>query len=177
MHIIAISGILCPEQPIMIWEPLYRAFKKHFPFARMSVEQEGGFLPWDIRRMNDFCDQIVARHDEGGKTLLVGHSMGGVFATAIANRFRHTPIFGVVTIFAPHLYWGGVYPWLLGEKERVRAPIVSFGASDDELVWWGTRHPQSISHTTLISTHYVSLVTAPELLEENATTTKKVLFA
>lgn len=176
MHIIAISGIWCPEQTIAIWEPMLRAFKKNFPFARMSVEQEGGIWPWDIARMNDFCDRIVARHDEGGKTLLLGHSMGGVFATAIANRFRRTPVFGVVTIFSPHLFFGGLYPWLLGETERVRAPIVSFGASDDELVWWGTRHPQSISHTTLLSTHYVSLLTSPELVDEIATTTKKVLF-
>lgn len=177
MHFVCISGIWCPEQPIAIWPPLARAFYTQFPHAQFcGPEQEAwiGLLEFD--RLQRMCDRIVEKYDDGRKLILVGHSAGGVVATAIANRFQNSRVYGIVTIFSPHCFLGGVFPWMLGEKDRVGAPIVSFGASADELVWWGTRHPQSVSHTMLCSTHFSTLAREPELAGHIAATTKRILF-
>ena len=173
MRILGINGVWCHTNPI--WNTLVPAFKEKFPDAQFVIEEDSGCWPTEVRRMRKFVDHLYDKYDDGVDALLVGHSMGGIYASALANRFQRSTVRGVVTIFSPHSFLGGVFPLVLGVTP-LKAPIVSFRATRDMLVWWGTKHRQSIAHTDLSCDHFVQLSRSKELAEKIADDTKKALF-
>ena len=174
MRIIGISGVWSNKNPV--WHNLAEAFSKEFPVSEFIVEEERNCNPWEIHKLRRFAEAIVRKYDDGTETLLVGHSLGGVIACGIANRFKRTPIQGVVTIFSPHhLFFGSVIdsPEVNGD---LKAPVISFSAAYDELVWWGAQHLQAVAHIILRSNHFTDLVTNNEHACRIASEAKAHLF-
>ena len=176
MRILCISGVWCLQHPGSMWSNIGTAFTDQFPDAELVIAEEHNLHPWEFERMRRFCDHLVHAYDDGMETLLVGHSMGGIIACAIAKRFKKTRIHGIVTIFSPHTFLGGVFPMVLSVTDDLRIPIISFGAVGDILVWWGTRHPESRMHQMLWSTHLSSLINNSRIARIIAVTTKCKLF-
>ncbi len=139
-----------------MWEHLGAAFVHAFPGSDNAVEREF-YLPWQTDAMRTYAERILIKHDSGEELLLVGHSMGGVIACAIAPRFAHSKVRGIVTIFSPHMYLGGHFSRALGAG-KVRIPLISFEAAWDAWVPYGTRHPQSREHTLLETDHVFGLI-------------------
>src|SRR6202451_178499 len=100
MRIIGINGVWYFENPI--WDTLVPAFKSRFPEAEFRVEEDTGCWPTEILRMRCFVDNLVQKYDDGIESLIIGHSMGGIHACALAKRLHRTKVRGIATIFSPH---------------------------------------------------------------------------
>ena len=174
MRIIGISGVWSYDNPV--WINLRKAFLREFPGARMVIEEESGCNPWEIRRLQDFADRLVRKYDDGTETLIVGHSMGGVIACAVADQFTRSAVRGIVSIYAPHHFFGGSFSRRLDAPARPEVPIISFQARYDEVVWWGTRHKHTVEHTLLDSSHQTSLVANEKLAQKIAEITRRRFF-
>ncbi len=176
MRIVGISGVWSNENKNP-WKNLGAAFLDVFPSAQFSVEEEYFCHPWEIERLRSFTAEVVAKHDDGERLLLVGHSMGGVIACASSPSFKRSPVCGIATIFSPHRSWGGVFTQSLNSRAlSADVPIVSFAAKYDELVWWGAEHPQALEHIKLHSNHLTDIVHNKQVSETIAKETKRVLF-
>lgn len=91
--------------------------------------------------------------------ILVGHSMGGIVACAVANKCVRSRVCAVVTIFSPNAALQGLYPWLLGASQAPEAPIICFGGKWDRLVPIGTRHRKAKFYRKIPSNHLGHLAT------------------
>ncbi len=174
MRIIGINGAWSYRNPI--WRNLEEAFCQRFECREFVVEEERGCQPWEYARLKRFATKIVQLNDDGMDTLLVGHSLGGVTACAIANQFKYSRVCGIVTIFSPHQFLFGAFPRLLGATEKLEVPVVSFGARYDEAVWWGAHHPQARAHFITASNHFSDLVVDSRFAHQIAQESKSVLF-
>jgi pimeloyl-ACP methyl ester carboxylesterase len=174
MRIIGISGVWCDQNPI--WKPLREAFTREFPRSEFVVKEEAGCHPWEIWRLRKIVQDICREYDDGTPTLFVGHSMGGIIACAAAQKFRRSRIRGIVTIYSPHVFLGGFFSYALEAVGILPAPVLSFNARRDELVWWGARHPHSAVHITLPSNHFTDLRDDPGLSAIIADITKREFF-
>src|SRR5262249_6510427 len=87
------------------------------------VEEDTGCHPWEIPRLRRFTDCLIEKYDDGVDTLLVGHSIGGVLACAIAASCKESEVVGVVTIFSPHRFLGGIFSRLLAGLEDFDAQL------------------------------------------------------
>lgn len=175
MRIVGINGIRCYDNPI--WKNLRPAFADVFPGSEFYVEEDTGLQPWEVRRIRRFVEYLTQKYDDGDDYLLVGHSLGGVIACGVAARFRKSSVRGIVTVFAPHTFLWGVFPKVVGKCNDHQAPILSFTALRDEVVWWGSRHPNAVRHVILPSDHLENLIEDPWLAMRIATDTKKFLFS
>ena len=163
----------CDRNPV--WNNLEAAFRRRFHVSEFVIEEEVNCHPWQVARLRRFADRILERYDDGEETLLIGHSMGGVTACAIANRFRKSRVRGVVSIFAPHRLLGGLFARSLQVPREMRVPVITFEAQRDRLVWWGAKHPQSVVHTVLATNHLDDLVNDHRHAEKIAEEARKAL--
>jgi pimeloyl-ACP methyl ester carboxylesterase len=173
MRVIGISGLWCYDDPV--WRTVGPAFEQHFDCAFMAEEFRALHL-LQINRMRRFVSQIVEKYDDGAHTLLVGHSMGGVFACAVAERMKRTSLLGIVSVFAPQRFpiprlWS-----LIGDPQTINVPIITFCAKRDEGVWWGSRHPRSKCHTKLECDYFKDISNDPSFAMNIARITKRELF-
>jgi pimeloyl-ACP methyl ester carboxylesterase len=175
VRIIGINGVWCDRNPV--WNNLEAAFRSRFHVSDFVIEEEMNCHPWQVARLRRFADRILERYDDGDETLLIGHSMGGVTACAIASRFRKSRVRGVVSIFAPHRFLGGVFARSLKVPREMRVPVITFEAQRDRLVWWGAKHPQSLVHTVLATNHLDDLIDDHRHAEKIAEETRRALFA
>ncbi len=150
-----------------------KSFLEVFPHA--SVEHELKMYSfWEYDVMNQFVDDIVQRHDKPGELLLVGHSLGGVLACAVAVRCVHAKLRGVVTIFSPHDMFKGKFTNELSAKELPpHVPILSFQARFDHMVPWGSKHKSSKLHVVFQTDHTWGLITTSRWWDEIAQITAK----
>lgn len=167
MRLLMISGIM--TVPEMDWMLLNKAFKRLLPGAEFCVETEPYCHVWEIDRFRAFTLKTAAKYDTGGDMIIVGHSLGGVIGCAVQSIMRETRVIGICTIHAPHQFLGGIFTRMLHAYD-VSAPIVSFQALHDELVWWGSRHPQSVLHVKNHSNHFSDIVQFRENAERIART-------
>lgn len=174
MRIICVSGVWSYGNPI--WDTIVPALAEELPVESHVHEEDTGLHPWEIARMRRFVQVTAARYDDGVETLLVGHSMGGIMACAMAEHFAKTHVLGIVSIFSPHQLFGGMFAQAHGLRPRPVAPLVSFAAQRDELVWWGAEHPHARLHVTLPSNHFTELVGNYDLAKRIATTVRRALF-
>ncbi|MBC7836292.1 hypothetical protein H7X87_00735 [Acetobacteraceae bacterium] len=158
MRIIAIVGVWNFQTlSRLMWPHFETAFKKQFPRASFSVEHLW-YSPWQGEKMRRFADSIVEKYDDGEEDiLLLGHSMGGVIATAIASRFTKARVVQVVTVFSPHKFLGGIFPRMLRSR-RTNVPVVSCSALLDWIVLWGARHPDAVRHARINCDHLFGLL-------------------
>lgn len=160
--IVLISGIWNRNFHDRLWENLRNSFAKQFPNAEIVVEGLS-YSPWQIGVIRRFADDILKRHDIGGTALLVGHSMGGVIATTVANKFVRTTIVGIATIFSPHEYLGGFFQKALATNNPLAPfPVITFQAYWDTMVLWGTKHKESRSHVAINTDHVYGLMRTPQ---------------
>lgn len=164
MRIVGISGIHSCNNPI--WTQFRVAFSELLPESELFVEEEEYCGIFNLNRFNDLRRRLIAKYNDRIPTLFVGHSMGGLVACKVASELHKigTPISGVVTIFTPHGYPG--LPGLLEVPEDPGVPVVSFQATIDILVWFGTRHPYAISHTVVDSYHQHVICETPHVARQ-----------
>ncbi len=174
MRIIGIDGVWRFHGSIWIY--LEYEFRRVLDVSAFHNEYELNGHPWQVSRFRKMGERIVRKYDDGMDTLLVGHSLGGVVACGIADRFKKSRILGVVTIFSPHRFPFKATTHIVGSRKQISVPIITFRAYRDPLVLWGTRHPQSIAHTALWCNHYTDIMYKPNVPETIARVTKEVLF-
>jgi len=162
-RILCLTGAWCVEHPCPVWQNIGAALRSYFPDAEIVIEEEHDLDPWEIARIQSFCDQLVEKYDDGTETLFVGHSLGGRIACAVAYRFKKTPVCGIVTIFSPHTFLGKILPQIPDAREKLNTTIVSFGARIDGVVLWGTHHPHETKHFKVWSRHKKSLIKSRQL--------------
>lgn len=165
MHFIFVSGA-CTQQNSPLWNHFLAGFGLYYPDAHFLVAEAAHCLPWDLCRVHALIAAIVEKIDTGDEVTLGGHSLGGIAALAVAKKLKRSKVRCVFTICSPHLYLGGYYPLVLDATD-VRAPLISYGATRDEVLWWewGTKHPQSKAHRTLDSDHYDDFVNDARLAQ------------
>jgi pimeloyl-ACP methyl ester carboxylesterase len=161
MRIVAIVGIWNFSKLYRpIWSHFECAFKKRFPGATFEVE-DIWYSPWQGKKMRAFADEIVKKYDDGNseEILLLGYSMGGTIAVAIAPRFKNARIREVVTVWAPHTLLWGLFSWMLGARlQGIAVPVVSCRARFDYLVLWGARYPKATKHICVTCDHLLGLL-------------------
>ena len=156
-----------------IWRNLETAFKEKFPDASFEVEHLW-YSPWEWQKMRDFANRLVEEYDTGEELLIVGYSLGGVIATAMAPRFKRSKVRCVVSIFAPHRYLFGLFSRMLDSQPSkiAAAPVISFGARLDVMVPWGSRYSETAPHVWIWSNHLLRLLfskkPATQIAEETA---------
>ncbi len=173
MRLLGVNGIWCFDNPVV--PAVARAIASKAPIADIQNTEERGMLPIDIPRMIRYRDALVQRYDDGIESLIVGHSLGGVIACAVAQRLQKTPVVGIVTINSPHNYVG--YTCVLGARGDLPAPIVTFQSARDRVVLWGTRHPAAAKHLVLDADHWRDIATNRVLPETIARDVCNALFA
>lgn len=162
MRVIGIGGIWSSNNPV--WATLGPAFERAFVHARFIPDDVFGH-PWSFGTFRSHGDAVVRRHDTSGEVVIVGYSMGGVVACAIASAFRRARVHGVVTLYAPHTFIGSFFTAQLGAPRCPPVPVVSFGARYDEIVWWGARHPCALEHHDMPSTHFIDLLVRDDIAD------------
>ena len=174
MRIIGINGIRCYDCPVL--RRLRPAFEREFAPDEYVIEEDTGCGVWQLSRMRRFAQEIQEKHDDGSLLLLIGYSMGGIQACSIATGLTRSKVAGIVTIFAPHTMFAGVFPRIIGPGRLPQAPIISFHGARDPYVRWGTQHPASSAHIILDSDHYRDLLQKPNLADTIARESKKFLY-
>ncbi len=152
MRIISIVGILdSPHDECGFWQKFRSAFEDQFPYAKCTVEH-AFYLPWQRKKIQAFAHSILDKYDAHEDVMLVGYSLGGIIACAIASQFKKSRIRCVVTVCSPHgmtFY----YRWLHAELTPLSMPVFTFSGSLDFVVpGFFARYPNSI-HTSLPSDH------------------------
>ncbi|MGH7141026.1 MAG: alpha/beta fold hydrolase [Minisyncoccia bacterium] len=112
MRIIGINGVWCWQNPV--WDTLRPAFLERFSGATFIIEGDFDLWPHELTRMRRFIAGLCEKYDDGTPALLVGHSMGGIFALAVAAQLRRTKVLGITTIFSPHRFPFVLFAPLLG---------------------------------------------------------------
>lgn len=154
MRIVIVEGLWRYDDRLA--HALSAGMKEQFPKATIIPEYLIGCWPYEVARMRLFIERLANKYDDGIETLFMGHSMGGIFACALESRLRNTRIVGIITICSPHVH--SIFPHVLDGAGRLEAPIITFEARHDTLVWWGSHHPQSLEHIVLDSDHRVGLI-------------------
>ncbi|HVV38937.1 MAG TPA: hypothetical protein VHD31_01290 [Candidatus Paceibacterota bacterium] len=149
--------------------------KSRFPHAAI-YEEEVWYSPWETEKIRTFGDSIVEKYDDGVDVLLIGHSMGGLVACAIAPQFSHSRVRGIATLFSGHTFFGGLFARIAGVPQESSIPIISFQAKIDQIVWWGTRHPRAVAHVDLLSDHLFGMAYVKRYGEVVAKTIEEKLF-
>lgn len=169
MRLLCISGIpipLLPRAKAQIWPNIEVAFRSQYPeIDEVRVERlDPRCRVWDFDRMQAFCDDLVARYDDGKPTIMVGHSAGGIFACRVAEQFEHTYILGIVTICTPHRLMRDLFPRKLKVRNDMSIPIITTGGIIDGIVpVWATKHPRSLMHKTFFATHRRTFAKRPHI--------------
>lgn len=176
LRVIGIVGIWSIRLYEPVWRHLREAFLGQFPGATFATE-DMFFSPWQGKKMRAFADSIVCKYDDGGDdVLLVGWSMGGTIATAIAPKFKRTRVRGVVTIFSPHTLLWGLFSWMLGSNLKgIGVPVVSCSARFDWIVLWGGRYPAALKHFRVRCDHLLGLLIGTKRTELIAKEAREVL--
>lgn len=150
-----------------------KAFAKRLPDAVFATE-ECFYSPWQKTKMLAFAETILKKHDvEGGEVILLGYSMGGVIATAIAPRFKHAKV-RVITLMAPHTFLWGLFSKMLGSSLSSDGgiDIVSFQGWLDWAVVWGAKHPYARKHRKIFCDHLFGLLFSNRPAEKIADASK-----
>lgn len=159
MLIIGLSGSWDSHFPQMyLWNTLRDEFKKKIPHARFEVERLW-YSPWEGEKLRDWEQSLVKKYKRTREEIiLVGYSMGGIVAAAMAPKLKN--VRAVVTIFSPHTFLGGMFPWLLDSNANHLddIPVISFGGWFDLLVLFGSKHPKAVKHVDVPSDHIVGLL-------------------
>lgn len=162
MMVIQVSGLWTYKCPI--WPNIRKAYEKYLPAARFRIAEIAYCQPVDLR-IPHLIRSVVKHCRDAGDLLLIGHSMGGIWAHEIAQELA-PQVRGIVTIFSPLAY--------MNCEKNSAIPIVSFGATRDELVpARKTRHPLSCEHEDLECNHLQDLAENPALAEQIAATTMR----
>lgn len=160
LRVLAIVGINEPNLPIgRLWRNFEKAFCGVYTDAKFMVERQH-FMPWEGCRVRNFAEEILKKHDtnQEEEILLLGYSLGGCVATAIADRFKKAKVHQIVTVFSLHTFFGKTFSKMCGSNlERTEAPVISFAARFDPVVWWGSRHPHAKKHIVLRTDHLFGL--------------------
>ncbi|MBI2030724.1 alpha/beta fold hydrolase [Candidatus Kaiserbacteria bacterium] len=165
-----------PRTKKPIWPNIEAAFGWQYPeIDEVRIERlDPRCRPWDFDQMLAFCDDLVARYDDGKPTIMVGHSGGGIFALRVAEQFEHTYVLGIVTICTPHRLLRDLYPRKLKVRNDIRTPIISVGGMIDGIVpVWATRHPRARMHKTFFATHRRTFARRPYISHHIARIAKK----
>lgn len=179
VRLLCISGITIPILPRpkkQIWPNIEAGFISEYPeIDEVVIERiDRRCRPWDFDWMKEFCDDLVARYDDGKPTIIVGHSAGGIFACNIAERFENTCVLGVVTICSPHELLDGLFLRKLEVRSDINIPIISVGGMVDGIVpVWTTRHPLSRKHKSFWATHRRTFARRPYISRDIARIAKK----
>ena len=177
MRIVIIVGIWTFHN---LYGPIFKhykaAFANEFPHAQLSVEYLW-YSPWQGQKMRNFADHILRKYDTGEEILLVGYSIGGSIACAIAPRFKHSAVRAVVTVFAPHTFLWGIFSRMLNvDLRRIPvAPVFSFEGRLDWAVLWGAKHPRARKHAKLWCDHLFGLLFSQKPAEKIAKITRETL--
>lgn len=171
MVIVAIEGYFA-RSPIHVFRHIKTVCKRRFPEAEFYVEREPDCKLWDLdqfHRMNSFTPRVVTKHDTGKPLLLLGHSMGGPVALAVAAQCQHSEVLGVGTIFSPLNALWGLYPKMLKVPRDLKVPVVSFSTWPDKFLITErrARYKKGVAHKHFEGyTHKMSLLNEPQLSEE-----------
>lgn len=140
-----------------MWKQIRRASKNEFPESYFASTR-CYYWHYGKAKVEEYKQRILRMYDkEGDKILLVGQSMGGLHACDLAGQFKKAKVVGVVTINTPHNSWYGGFSRYFGGNKKLSVPVVSFGATRDWLVPFGTQHPQAIVHRMFDADHQEDL--------------------
>lgn len=149
LTILGISGIRSNKNPI--WETIGPAFLKEFPNAHFVLEEEHDCEFYEYWRFRKLTDRLVHTYDDGRDLIIVGHSMGGIVATALVGRLRKSRVICLVSIAAPHHTCGSIFSRLLQAPRDPQVPHLTFQVIPDRVVPWGTKHRHSSDHAVVRS--------------------------
>lgn len=157
MKIVGIVGILdFSKGNDRLWGNFREAFLAHYPEAEFVVEH-CLYLPWHKKRIQNFGDSILRKHDTEEEVMLFGYSLGGVIACAIAQKFKKARMRAVVTFGSPHRF-RFFYRGLASPLSPLPIPVFTFaGAYDLAVLRFFSVYPGSI-HTNLQTDHLLGLI-------------------
>jgi len=147
-----------------MWDGAQTAFGEVYPDARFETYFDYYHI-LESKIMRNLVRTLVERNDTGDDVLLLGHSMGGVIAHAMATHFVRSRVRGIVTVFSPHTYlWGQFGKQLEAQPISDATPFITFEGTLDWLVPFGTAwHPQTWKHVRLVTDHQEGLMTDQRL--------------
>lgn len=152
LKIIGVVGMLDnPHVGARLWQFMGEAFLHEFPDATFTTEHLF-YFPWQKSKIQRLAEKILDKHDTGEELILLGHSLGGIIACAIAPKFKHSKVKCVVTVSSPHkLHF--LYRFLDAEPTQLPFPVITFADTFDTVVpSFLSRYPGSI-HGSLLADH------------------------
>jgi predicted esterase len=142
-----------PRAYIYMWNHFREEFHTRFPDATFEVEHEK-YSPWQTEKMKCWSKCLVEKYqDVDEEIVLVGYSMGGVVATALAPKLKN--VRAVVTLFAPHTTLDSRFSRALSSNldGLGTIPVLSFSGKYDIVVPNGAEYPKAARHVELASDH------------------------
>ncbi len=157
-RIILIPGI---NSSYMSIRPLEKFFQRHFPSVEVVTVQEYYFHVQE-HRVADIISRVEHILQDNRKTLIVGHSFGGIVARAAISRLRCTShILLLATLGSPHrLEDFGVHEARVRHEvpDHCTVPIMTFGGRADAVVPEKyTGIDCEVMHITISCTHLAFL--------------------
>ena len=152
MKIVGIVGIIdLGLRGNRLWCNMRDALAREFPNTEFALERRF-YLPWQAQKMRAFADSIVAKHDTGEELILLGYSLGGIIACAIAPRFVRSNVRLIATVGTPHQL-AFLRRMLAPTGAPYATPDITFsGVLDPVVLWFLTDVPGS-KRVSLLSDH------------------------
>lgn len=156
VRVICLVGSGTPNQASTFWDNWTEAFRISFPACEVVVDKSF-YLPWNVRLIQLYGQQILKKYDDGQDIILIGHSLGGVIAEGIALSFQKSKVQGILSVSAPLKFswlWG--YPFILKD-----IPHFSCSGHWDFIAppWFAYRNPKH--HMMLNGGHVFDFIRKP----------------
>jgi len=170
MKIVALCGMLDNTRRFpRFWNNYEKAFMGYYPNANFVVHTKF-YWPWQFKKMTEYSDELISKYDDGEDIILLGHSLGGAIATAIAERFNKSRILMVVNVNAPVRF-----EWIFrkiydgyGSKEN-NFPTVSFRSLFDTTVFLPLAYNKKAEKNILLfSNHMTAFMFFPSFTQKIA---------
>lgn len=92
-------------------------------------------MPWQVAAVQDYGRVILSKYDDGRPALLIGFSLGGVVAQAVAEKFTKSEVVGVASLCSP-LTWAGRWGLVWHPNRLVGRRLSVMGMFDFFVPWW-----------------------------------------
>lgn len=149
VRVVCLVGIFdCWGIQEMLWRNMEMQLQEQFPGCEVAVMREL-FKPWEIKVVQAYAADVVKHYDDGKPTILLGYSLGGVVAQAMAEKFKKSEILAVVSLCSP-LKWADKWGFQWKPETLPGKRLAIMGTLDMLVPWWSADVPNMKVHKMMV---------------------------